>query len=77
MYLRPLAAVFVSQIVLAFLGPVRIDPLGNGVAVDAEGLGRVRNALLVSGESFLNVELFKLVERLIQEDVAVEHVFYH
>ena len=71
---RPLAAVRVSQVVLSLLSSVGIDSLGNRVAVDTEGFGRVRNAFPVSDESFLNVELFKLVERFIQKDVAVEHV---
>ena len=73
--IRALATIPVGQVVLAFLGPVRIDSLGNRVAVDAQGFGRVRNAFLVADESFLNVKLFKLVERFIQKDVAVEHVF--
>ena len=69
------AAVRVSELVLSLLGPVGIDSLRNRVAMNAEGFGRVRNPFLVSGESFLNIELFKLVEGFIQKDVAVEHVF--
>jgi hypothetical protein len=61
--------------VFAFLGAVGIDTLGDRVAMDAQGISRVRNAFLISGESFLNVKLFKLIERFIQKDVAVEHVF--
>jgi len=60
---------------LSFCGAVRIDALRYRVAVDAECFGGVGDSLLVSVESFLNVELFKLVERFIQQDVAVEHVF--
>ena len=73
--IRPLAAVCVGEVVLTLLCAVRIDPLGDRVPMDTEGFRRVRNALFVSGESLLNVEFFKLVERFIQQDVAVEHVF--
>ncbi len=70
-----LAAVCVGQVMLPFLSAIGINSLGNRIAVDTEGFGRVRNAFLVSSESFLNVELFKLVKRFIQKDVAIEHVF--
>jgi len=60
---------------LSFRGAVRIDTLGNRVPVDAQRFCRVRDAFLVSDEGFLNIEFFKLVERFIQKDVAVEHVF--
>jgi len=60
---------------LSFRGAVRIDTLGNRVPMDTEGFGRVRDAFLVSDEGFLNIEFFKLVERFIQKDVAVQHVF--
>ena len=49
------------------------DSLGEGVAVDAEHGGRVGDVLLVTGECFLDVELFELAERFIQKDVAFEH----
>ena len=72
---RAFAAVRVRELVLSFCSTVGIDSLGNGVAVDAEGFGSMRNAFLVSDESLLNVKLFKLVKRFIQKDVAVKHVF--
>ena len=69
------ATVRVGEVVLSLLRTVGIDSLGNRVAVDAEGFGGVRNTLLVSRKCLLDVELFKLVEGFIQEDVSVEHVF--
>ena len=72
---RPFAAVCIGEVVLPLLSAVRIDPLGNRVPMDTEGFSRVRDAFLVSDEGFLNIEFFKLVERFIQKDVAVEHVF--
>lgn len=41
--------------------------------MDAEDGGRVREMLFVAREGFLYVELLKLAERLIQQDVAFEH----
>lgn len=70
-----LFAVGVRQLVLTFGGAVGIDAFGDGVAVDAEGFGSMRNTLLMARKSPLNVELFELVEGLIQKDVAIEHVF--
>jgi len=60
---------------LSFGRPVGIDAFGNRVAMDPKRFSGVGDALLVSHECFLNIELFELVERFIQEDVAVEHVF--
>jgi hypothetical protein len=62
------------RVVLAFFRAVRIYSLRDRVAVDAEGFGGVGNALLVSVEGLLNVELFELGDGLIQCNVAVEHV---
>ena len=73
--LRALLAVGVDQMMLAFGGFVRIDALGDGVAVDAERLSGIRDALLVADKSLLNVELFELLEGFIQENLAIEHVF--
>jgi hypothetical protein len=75
MMLGALSPVRVSEVVLSFGGAVGIDPLGNRIPVDAQGFSRMRNAFLVSGEGLFNVKLFKLVERFIQKDVAVEHIF--
>jgi len=71
----PFAAVCIGEVVLPLLSAVGIDPLGNRVPVDTEGFCRVRDAFFVSDEGFFDVELFKLVERFIQKDMAVEHVF--
>lgn len=71
----PFAAVRVTEMVFAFLSTIGIDPFGNRVAVNAEGFGGMRNAPLVPRVGFLNVELLELLERFIQKDVAVEHVF--
>jgi hypothetical protein len=48
---------------------------GNRVAVNPQSCRGVGNPFLVSVVGFLNVELFKLFEGLVQQDVAVEHVF--
>ena len=72
---RPFAAVRIGEVVLPLLSAVRIDTFGNRVPVDTEGFCRVRNAFLVSDESLLNIEFFKLVERFIQKDVAIQHIF--
>ena len=68
------AAIRIRELVLALSSPIRVDPLGNGVAVDAEGIGSIGNALLIADESFLDIKLFEFLEGLIQEDVAVEHI---
>src|SRR6185369_225794 len=53
---------------------VRGDAFGEGVAVDAENGGRVRQMLFVAREGLLYIELLKLAERFIQKDVALEHL---
>ena len=73
--LRALLAVRVGKLMLALCCAVGIDPFGNRVAMDAQGFGGVRNALLVAHESLLNVQLFEFFEGLIQQDAAIEHVF--
>ena len=55
---------------MAFVGG---HTLGEGVAVDAEHDGGVREVLVVFGECLLDVELFEFAERLIEKDVAFEH----
>ena len=69
------AAAKVSSVgvVLPLLGAVGIDPFRDGIAVDAEGFGGVRNSLLISREGLLNIELFKLSQGLIKHDVTIEH----
>lgn len=60
---------------LSFGGAVGINSLGNRVAMDAQGFSGIGNPLFVSHKGLLNIEFFKLVQRFIQEDMAVEHVF--
>lgn len=43
--------------------------------MDAESGGRVTDTLLVARVGLLNVELLEFFERLVKQDVAVEHVF--
>jgi hypothetical protein len=62
--------------VLPFLRAVRVHTLGDGVAVDAERFGGVRNAFLVPGEGFLNIELFEFFQSFVEHDVTIEHIFY-
>jgi hypothetical protein len=71
------AAAMISgvRVVLPFLGPIGIDPLGDGVAMDAERFRGVGDSLLVAREGFLNVELFELCDSLIKRNVAIEHFF--
>ena len=59
--------------VLVFVGG---DAFGEGVAVDAEDGGRVREVLLVAREGLLYVELFKLAHRFVEKDVALQHFVY-
>ena len=42
--------------------------------MDTEDGGCVREVLLVAREGLLYVELLKFAERLIQKDVALEHL---
>jgi len=61
---------------LSFLTFIGGDAFGEGVAMDAEDGGRVREMLLVAREGLLDVELLEFADGLIQEDVAFEH-FVH
>ena len=56
-----------------FLFFIAGDALGEGVAMDAEDGGCVGDVLLVTGESFLDVELLEFAKGFIQKDVALEH----
>ena len=64
-------------VILPLLRPVGIYAFGNCIAVNAERLGGVGNALLVAREGLLDIELFKLGQGLIKHDVAIEHFFNH
>ena len=75
MELRTLFAVRVDELMFALGRAVGINPLGNRVAVDAQGFGGVGNAPFVTRESLLDVELLEFFEGLIQKDAAIEHVF--
>src|SRR4051812_48676084 len=61
--------------VFSFFRSIRVHAFGDRVAVDTERRRRVSDALLVSCVGFLNVKLLEFFERLVQHDVAVEHVF--
>jgi hypothetical protein len=63
--------------VLSFLSAIRVDALGDGVAVDAQSLGSVRNTLFVSRKGFLNVKLFEFFKSFVEHYVTVEHIFDH
>ena len=52
---------------------IRGDAFGEGVAVDAEDGGCVREVLFVAREGLLDVELLEFAERFIQKDVTFEH----
>src|SRR5438874_5502864 len=45
--------------------------------MDAKRRSRKRDALLISSEGLLDIKLFEFLERFIQKDMAVEHVFNH
>jgi len=63
------------EVVLTFLRAVGVYPFGDGVAVDAEGFGRVGNALFVPREGFLDIQLFEFPQGFIQRDVTIKHFF--
>ena|ERR1043165_2868699 len=56
-----------------FLIFVSGDALGEGVAMDAEDGGGIRDVLLVPRHGFLDVELLEFAQGFIQKDVALEH----
>jgi hypothetical protein len=61
----------------AFLFSIRMDSLRDGVSVDAEGVGRIGDALLVAREGLLNVKLFELLQSFVEPDVTIQHFFDH
>lgn len=56
-----------------FLFLISGDAFGEGVAVNAEDGGSVRDVLLVPRQGLLDVKLFEFTEGFIQKDVALEH----
>ena len=60
-----------------FLFSIRIDPLGDGVSMDAEGVGGIGDALFVAREGLLNVQLFELLQSFVEHDVTIQHFFDH
>ena len=75
MELRTLFAIRVDELMLTLGCAIGINTLGNRVAVNAKGFRGVGNALFVTRESLLDVQLFEFFEGLIQKDAAIEHVF--
>lgn len=57
--------------VLLFVGG---DAFGQRVPVDAEHDGRLREVLFVPRERLLYIELLKFSNRLVEEDVAFQHL---
>jgi hypothetical protein len=47
--------------------------LGEGVAMDAEDDSGFREVLFVTGEGFLDVELFEFADRFVEKDMAFKH----
>src|SRR5215210_9231227 len=60
----------------ALLCAVVGDALGERIAMNPQDCSRAREMFLVAGESFLNIELFKLGERFVEHDLAVKHIVY-
>ncbi len=56
-----------------FLRAIQVYSFRNRVAMDAKGMGRVSDALLVSGECFFDIKLFKFFQGFAQHDVAIKH----
>ena len=50
------------------------DAFGEGVPMDSEDDGGLREMLLVTRERLFDIELFKLAHRLVKKDVAFEHL---
>ena len=59
------------------LRAVSIDALRDCVSMDAEGVGRIGDAPVITNKGFLNVELFELLESFIEHDVSIKHLFDH
>lgn len=62
---------FVAVPVLFFVGG---DAFRQGVAVDSQHDGRLREMLFVPGEGLLYIELLKLADGFVEEDVALQHL---
>src|SRR2546430_8748183 len=45
--------------------------------MDAKRRSRKRDALLISSEGLFDIKLFEFLERFIEKDMAIEHVFNH
>ena len=61
---------------VAILFVVGGDAFGQRVSVDSEHHGGLREVLFVLGERLLYVELLKLPDSLIQEDMSLQHLVY-
>ena len=64
----------VGAIAVAVLFFVGGDAFGERVSVDSEHHRRLRQVLSVFCEGFLYIELLKLPDRLIQEDMTFQHL---
>lgn len=53
---------------------IRGDALGQGVAMDPEDFCGVGEMLSMARQSFFDIDLFKFGDRLIQKDLAVQHL---
>ena len=60
---------------LPFLSAIGIHAFRDRVAMYPERRCGVRDPLFVARVGFLDIELLELFQRLIQKDVAIEHVF--
>ncbi len=60
-----------------FCRTIRVNALGNGVSMDAQDLGSVRNTLPITRKCLLNVKLFEFLQGLVEQDVSVEHGVDH
>ena len=49
------------------------DALGEGVSVDSQHFRCIRKMFSMPGESLLDIDLFKLRHRFIQQNLAVQH----
>ncbi len=49
------------------------DSLRQRVAVDAKDLGCLAEVIAMSDESSLNIDSFELVQRLLEQNLSVEH----
>src|ERR1051326_6186805 len=68
------AVIAPAVVAVVILLVVEGDALGEGVAMDAEDDGGVREMLFVPGKRLLDVNLFELCKRLVQKDLAFKHL---